>query len=301
MNFSKDILPILGLFALMWFVWFFAGGPTRSANTEGSGLFSFSMPTFVIPNIRHATYTPRQPAAATEPDTHTDDIPTNGSVSPYAQDVSISTVQRTSRGDPSREYVRLRVDRRASARIVMTGWRLVSLSSGASVQIGQVSQLPYVGRSGNGDNLSADPGDVIIISSGRSPIGLSFETNVCTGYFEQHQDFIPRLPQKCPLPEDETIPKRPNQFNDSCLDYIERIPRCSTPTNVPFDLQSTCRKYVLEEVNYNSCLVKHKNDDNFYTGEWRVFLNREDTLWKRKREVIQLLDREGRVVSTYSY
>lgn len=304
MSFVKDLLPIIGLFVLMFLVWVFAGGPNldATARRDTGEIFSFSMPKFVIPNIRPATLPPSNPLSS---DRQSDEDPAmteNGVISPYAKHVSISSVRRSSRGVPEQEYVRIRVDRNLPERIVMTGWRLTSLSTGISTQIGKATQLPLIGRPGNRDNLSVNPGDNLYITSGRSPIGLSFMTNICTGYFEENQNFTPRLARKCPLAANEPTPQHPNRFNDQCLDYIENIGRCQTISGgLPPDMQPICSQFIIREVNYNGCINAHKDDAKFYSGEWRIFQNQSTTLWKQKREIIQLTDREGRVVSTYTY
>ena len=93
----------------------------------------------------------------------------------------------------------------------------------------------------------------------------------------------------------------PNAFDDDCWNYIERLPRCEIPLNLPLDMQSECRTYLTSKVNYNACLDAHKNDGDFYKQEWRVFLGREQELWKNKREIIELLDSEGKLVDVYTY
>ena len=56
-----------------------------------------------------------------------------------------------------------------------------------------------------------------------------------------------------------------------------------------------------KKINYNSCIDKHKNDENFYRGEWRVYLSRDTELWKSKREVIKLIDEKGKDIGTITY
>ena len=40
---------------------------------------------------------------------------------------------------------------------------------------------------------------------------------------------------------------------------------------------------------------------NFFKDDWRLYLNRDEQLWKEKREVIELRDGEGKLVDVVTY
>ena len=71
--------------------------------------------------------------------------------------------------------------------------------------------------------------------------------------------------------------------------------------NLPLSISPECNIYMRENINYGSCVQKHKNDKDFYNHEWRVYLERDQQLWKDRREVIKLLDTNGKTIDAISY
>ena len=214
------------------------------------------------------------------------------------------TIKRSlgSKDDVDREYIELSVGDFINGKILISDWSLKSEMTGIEIKIGNASKLPYTSQINTESAIFVEGGDKIIISTGSSPIGVSFQVNRCSGYLEQFQNFNPYINKDCPLVEDEDLPVfGPNAFNDECWDYIERISRCETPLDFPLDMQYECRTYLTNEVNHNACVSNYKDKTNFYKPEWRVFLGRRNELWKKDREIIKLLDAQGKVIDTYSY
>jgi len=207
--------------------------------------------------------------------------------------------------DVDREYLQIVLSKTAKNKVIITGWQIKSEMTGISIKIGEASWLPRSGSSNNTNSIVLSPGEKIIFTTGRSPIGISFRTNICTGYFSQFQNFYPYLRSECPDPSADIEAKYssgPNAFNDQCLDFIDRIPRCSINTaQLPLNMQPQCQDFITKKINYNSCIDTHKNDENFYTGEWRIYLSRDVELWKSKREIIKLTDGIGKIVGTITY
>ena len=145
------------------------------------------------------------------------------------------------------------------------------------------------------------PGNTAVITTGMSPLGLSFKTNKCTGYLNQFNSFSPSLPQQCPLPENEdlrSIPYVPANF--SCFDFIERMSRCRLNTKpLPVTFSSECVAFISEKVGYQGCLSLHRSDADFVGTQWRIYLGRNESLWLNKRETIRLIDENGKTVDTY--
>ena len=205
--------------------------------------------------------------------------------------------------DAAKEYVYFSVSGNAKAQTLITDWQVTSPITGASVTIPQGVYLPFSGQPVNKENIFVAPGDKVIVLTGHSPTGYSFKINKCTGYFEQFQNFTPSLPMSCPQVASEKLPEAPNHLDDTCLDFLERIPRCTVPVgnNVPSTLSPICTSYIAQNVNYATCVKLHKNDPDFYGHEWRVYLNRDQGLWKDRREVIKLLDTNKKTISSVSY
>ena len=173
-----------------------------------------------------------------------------------------------SRTDVDEEYLELSINLPVGEKILISDWSLKSEMTGTQIKIGGASKLPYTSQINKEFPIFVSDGDKVIILTGRSPIGVSFQINKCSGYLEQFQDFNPSISKKCPLVEDENLPVfGPNAFNDECWDYIEHISQCETPLIFPLDMQYECRTYLTTEVNYNACVDNYKNENDFYQPE----------------------------------
>lgn len=204
-----------------------------------------------------------------------------------------------------KEYVEIRASKENTSIISLKGWRLKSAISGRSLEIEEASYLPNFGQVNTELPVNLKAGDKAFITTGRSPIGVSFRVNKCSGYYQQFQRFTPRLKEQCPEPEDEIFSYEGDQsifIDNACLDFVERIPRCEIRvSNIPKELSFTCQQAIADEISYNSCITNHKDDDDFIKPEWRIYLKRESELWREKREIIVLLDQNGKTVDIYAY
>lgn len=202
--------------------------------------------------------------------------------------------------DPAQEYVVIRADRDNAARIPITGWILESPLTGRSAVIGNAAETLVLGHIEEGA-LYLEPGDSVIVATGRSPVGASFRTNVCIGYLNQFQSFEPRLEETCPAAKGEEQYASSRDLGEACYDYLDTFPRCKLELSLPEYLSSSCRDFVLENLTYNGCVKNHRGDSTFAKDEWRVFLNRSGELWKERFEVITLLDGQRGLVDTATY
>lgn len=218
----------------------------------------------------------------------------------YKDKVTLGFVNRST--NPNSEYIIIRA-KNATTTIPITGWTLKSKSSGVTVTIPKATYLYFADTSNVEQDIYISKNDVVYLVTGRSPNGASFKINKCSGYLTQFQKFIPSISNRCPLPRDEDLSSIPNRvINDACFDYIERMPRCRIQTApLPQNWSAECYDFIYEEINYPSCVNTHKNDSDFYLGEWRVYLKRSESIWKRSREEIVLYDNVGKIVSTLKY
>ncbi len=204
--------------------------------------------------------------------------------------------------DPSSEYLTLTLDSYHKEKVLITGFEVKSAVTGKGTLIPKGVDLPFAGQINYESPIFIDPGDTVVLVTGRSPIGYSFKVNKCTGYFEQFQDFTPQLRQECPAPMNHELAQKFGYFNDACLGYLQTIPSCNMPlNNIPLYLQSECRSFVDEKLNYKSCVEEHKNDRDFYKKEWRVYLGQNEELWKDRREIIRLLDLNKKIIGSATY
>lgn len=216
----------------------------------------------------------------------------------------VGTTRGAKETNPDEEYITIEANKNNTSPITITGLRLVSPISGKDYEIGRGVKIPNSNFVSEENPISLNPGERAVIVSGDSPIGRSFQLNKCTGYFEQFQDFSPNLPKSCPRPEDELVitANLLQEVNNSCIDFIERLPRCETYLKqLPLGYTNQCRSFIANELTYAGCVENHRADPDFIVGEWRVFLKRQEELWREKRELIQLVDTSGKVIDTFSY
>ena len=204
--------------------------------------------------------------------------------------------------DPSKEYVTFTLSPSHKGKVLISGFEIKSGVTGNGTIIPKGVDLPFANQINYESPIFIDPGDKVVLITGRSPTGYSFKLNKCTGYFNQFQDFTPKLPKECPVASDYNIASVPGYLKDACVDYLESIPRCNMPlNNIPPNLQSECLSLINEKLNYKSCVEDHKNDKDFYKKEWRIYLGRSEKLWKDRREIIKLLDLNKETIGTATY
>jgi hypothetical protein len=227
--------------------------------------------------------------------------------SPYYDKINMSGVSGLSSTDPNKEYVTLSTNFNKNETIKITNWFLKSEVTGYFAVIGKAALLPFPFTKTESD-VVLQQRDRVILTKGFSPIGISFRTNKCTGYFEENRTFTPSLPLQCPLPKDEKLPVFSGVYdrNDECLTIIERIPRCTTKNNefmrdLPDTVSSACKTYMTEQINYNTCVALHFGDTNFPGTEYRLYLNKFGPLWRPIHDKIDLIDENGLIVDSISY
>src|SRR3989344_7597216 len=278
----------------------------NSQNKKTGNWFSklFSMPSFenLAPNFLPSLPSPSTP---TSTDAQTPEISPeiNANFSPLKGNIYLSRPYDYGYGtNPANyEYVTLRADSDLKEKIRLTGLVLKSAVTGVKVEIGQGVYLYFSGVINSAQDIFVGQSETIYIVTGRSPLGISFRTNKCLGYLAKNQNFNPALYGNCPAIRNEPLPKAPNNLNDRCLDYIENYPPCTTFTTGKLELSPECNNFLIEKTNYSYCVQNHKNDLDFYVADWRIYLSRDETLWKSKRETIELLDQNGKLIDSVSY
>jgi len=180
--------------------------------------------------------------------------------------------------------------------INLAGWRLRSARG--------IFYLPVAVEVFDPLNYSA-PQNIVLKNSGQikiyfteSRLGLSFRLNKCAGYLESLYHFNPALPKDCPV-----LAKEPgvNGLTQACRNYLDSLGTCEYPSGnppIPPD-DYACREF-LNNVNYEGCFARHKNDSDFLASEWRLFFpGMADFLVGQG--TVELIDPAGRVVSERGY
>jgi hypothetical protein len=195
---------------------------------------------------------------------------------------------------PEKEFVEVDVVQKNLSGADATKWVLVN-SRGEEAALGSVSNLPLSGKVNATEPLKIKAGDRLFISTGRSPIGVSFRVNKCSVYLEQFQDFVPPISGECPQLSSFY------SLDGKCQNFIQNMARCEANTRpIPPDMTGAC-KTVVSAINYNSCVTAHKNDPDFYLKEWRIFLGKEKELWVQPKDTVTLLDDKRKLIDTFKY
>jgi len=288
MNAKRDLIfVVLVLFGLA-IVWYYTGGPSRPPATSGPFL---EKPLEKHQEIKRKATEEIISGKSTEESKE----PTNESAYKHKAILKVGSAARNS--DPQKEYVEIHVSSENEKALPVSDWSLEG-ANGLNIKLGKGAYLPYSARVNPQENIFLQPGEKAYIVAGKSPIGTSFRLNKCAGYFEQFQDFTPNLPKQCPKPDEELLP---SNLSDNCLDYIERMPRCEIDLSIPWYLDAACQNYINQNINYNKCVELHKDDKDFYKGEWWIYLGRNEEMWKNKREKIILYDENKKIIDWDSY
>ena len=227
---------------------------------------------------------------------------TNVADSPYASDIEIRS-GNADVGNPNEEYIIIETSRNLARNITITGWILESRTTGVKAPIGSAAQIFMLGGVSSELPITVGPESAVYVTTGRSPNGASFRINKCSGYLEQFQDFEPNLDVDCPNPADEAL-QNPQKTgtNAACIDFIENVNSCELYSDtIPYEVGTQCRDFILNDLSYNGCVTRHRNDPDFYVSEWRIFLNRQQELWNNTHEQIRLLDENGKLVGSVTY
>lgn len=229
---------------------------------------------------------------------------TFGTPSPYAGKIGIAhDVIGIRASDAREEYIQIAANYSNSESIDIAGWTIESALSGTRFQI-PPGASPFIAGSANilGPVL-LDPGGLALVTSAPSPVGVSFQENMCTGYLAQYQTFDPPLAEECPIPSQVVALTEENlrAYGDRCFDAIANISQCRFPQNLPTDIYPACRSILMNSLSYNGCLNDNRFRSTFAKNMWRVYLGASGELWRNSHDAIRLLDAQGRTVSVYVY
>ena len=221
--------------------------------------------------------------------------------SPYAGSVVfLDRVSSIKESDPEHEYFVLLFSVSSEKPITITGWKvfdrqgkvLHTFPKGVKILGSDEISLPIVVRHGGR----------VIVSSGRSPINTSFQVSKCSGYRSQFEEFIPAIKTSCSDPVQEFIEYGKVPFSDDvCYDLVSSLRSCVAVTRIPPTVTKECQDFLEHILLEKGCVSRHRNDANFFTGEWRLFLKSDRELWKNRDNVLYLLDENNLLVATLVY
>lgn len=319
---EHDAWFFIGVFVFVFIVWIAVGGPLHP--------LAFSGPTLAEPQeLGGGTYLQFPRAAfsigrseVTLPGSSNgqsingagSDIPAPvygiafGTPSPYRSLVTLSNY--VSNASSTSEYVEISVSQNAGAPVDISGWVLGSGATGNTATIPRGTAVPTSGVVNASQDIVLQPGERAVISSGKSPVGASFRENKCTGYFNTFQKFYPSLPQNCPVASNELSTFYPGItyiHDPACVDYTSTISRCQIPLTRTAKVNATCQSFLENYLNYNGCVIAHRNDPDFNGTTWHIYLNNVNSkgqtvpLWRATHEFIKLFDANLKTIAQFSY
>lgn len=285
----KDLRTFLLIMAILIVAWFFTGGHLRQSSKTSWFLNKNGSIVKNTSSIKNKT-------------SSSSSVPSSQSSSAKPDFVVLKTAS-TRETSPGEEYLEIKADKKNKSPMKITGWKLEG-KGGLDLAIGKGAVFIHTeANSQPQDDIYLQPGEKALITTGLSPIGTSFKVNKCVGYFNQFHEFYPDLNTECPTLKDEDLPINIDS-DDKCFNYIKTVPACKTIISIPYKnsgLSSSCQDYVTRNANYKSCVEKHKDDLDFYSPEWRVYLGRSEDLWKKSRETINLYDEKDNLIDSASY
>lgn len=232
------------------------------------------------------------------------DAKTFGDPSPYRGSVRLFGRNSYSDTDAREEYIQIQASTANTAPVSLSGWSIQSIATGLRFPLPPAATLFVAGSVNPALPVRLDPGAVVIVNSGASPVGVSFRENVCSGYLSQFQQFTPSIDASCPDPRNALpqLPENIRRYGASCFAFVQRLQSCQFPQgNLPTDLSLECANLIRNTFTYNGCVNLYQSRSEFERDIWRLFLNVNNPLWKSSHDVIRLLDAEGRTVDILKY
>ena len=223
-------------------------------------------------------------------------------VSDYAGDfVLLDRVSAIKETRPDREYLVILASNNIRNSVDITDWKVFGRNKKTSYRIPKATEI-YELSSSKRSNVEVEGGDLVILSSGRSPLNNSFKLNKCSGYQQQFKQFNPSIKTNCPKPlveleRDNTVPFT----DDICYIEVSSIKQCETVTQTPSGVSRECRRFLENVLNDEGCAKAHREDEDFFLGEWRLFLNSSRELWEDELNIIYLVDESNQLVATLLY
>ena len=190
-----------GLFFTVGLVFFFilwvaSGGPTRPISfagpfitpitNEGQTQIGYgpqlSLPETATISAVGGSVTAGERSATSSSSSITD-------TSPYAGQVILAhQVAGLSGTDPEKEYIEIELVSSAHSDVDISGWKVVSAVTGQGGEIPQGAQILKLGTISL-QNIVLTPGAKATITTGASPVSVSFDENSCANYLSESSTY----------------------------------------------------------------------------------------------------------------
>lgn len=227
-----------------------------------------------------------------------------GDLSPFFGQVVISSVERP-RNEYDRTGVVLQSAYALGGPLDVSDWRIDTNARGSGVKIpGAISN--YAPGSGGERGILMDAGDRVFLyghyrfGDYDHPFGKNIRLNQCTGYLNAIYEFDPILPNKCPRVERDQL----TSFSGACQSFLLSLPRCAVPTDqdiAQFGSDSACQSFMRNKFGYSLCYDTHKNDSEFLSDDWYVWLEGQRIPLSTDNDRVLLYDANNLLVDEFVY
>ena len=201
------------------------------------------------------------------------------------------------REDYKEDYIVIRSNSKTAINI--SGWTIQTNKESINIPQG-IKSLGYYFSTKEYSDIILDYKNEVIISMGKSPKGINFRVNKCSGYFNESSTFYPSLGKSCPVLKESEY----SHLKKTCRDFIKKISKCGVPdytNNLDISVDSQCTSFLNDNFSYNKCYTNYYYDVDFLENKWRVFMNKSYDIFDNYNDKIILKDRGGLVVDKYVY
>ena len=217
-------------------------------------------------------------------------LPSSSTSSPYFHLVRI--------GGVSQSLISLYTygNRSDSSTVDITGWEIKTNNGGEYIPQA-VNVYDYTGLTAPSDIvLTLNANEYVYLYSNSSPVNLRL--NECVGYLNVAKQFNPAMPDSCP-----SIPKAEiSNFSGQCQNYINSLYDCQQPNMSSIYIPRNdyaCQQFLENNFTYRSCEQEHEDDADFLSNQWRIWMGSSPL--DKYHDNVELLDRNGLIVDSYSY
>lgn len=224
-----------------------------------------------------------------------------GQLSPLWGEISIKSVTPANPANYSKlNGFTLTAGKKNEKMIFISDWKIKS-NRGSDLYIPKgIADYSFSGI-GNPEPIVLRPNEYAVFYSTQSANVRNFRLNKCIGFIGNTYSFSPALPKNCPLPYEKS---ELATLTGECQNFIRSLSKCKIPTANDKNRFSNasnglCRE-ILDRFNYGYCYEKHKNDTDFFSREWRVWLG-IPMPFDKSHDRLLLFDNAGLLVDEYIY
>lgn len=287
----NDMHQYIGLFLLFLVI---AAGIYAFSHTGDIAKLKYPFPVSVRPAPRGNFFGVPEKNKARE-DTLRESAASTSFYEPYFSSSPKARIASLQFPDSFRPYIELilNVDLAQGEKLDITGWTI--RSKNGSFAIPRAQKVYSFG--GVESDIVLNSFDKVYLYSGRGLKG-NFQLNKCTGYLEDSSPFTPSVPRGCAYISRSDV----ETFSGPCQQYALSLNSCEIPSaNPPVPIEDLACREFLRNLNYVGCVVKHRNDSDFFDDEWRVWMDNQMDIFDPAYDRIQLLDLKGNIVDEYVY